>query len=73
MNLNNKIFNAYQKHGNINDLLVRLETNIDENINNLNKLSEILKNIPGGSLVQILKKDSLFVPISEYDLFISKY
>jgi len=64
LNLNNKIFNAYQANGNVNDLLVRLETDIDERLNDTNKLSEFIKNVPGGNLVNILNKDSSFIPTS---------
>lgn len=64
LNLNSKIYNAYQVQGNVNDLLVRLEANIDKNINDPNKLSEVIKNIPGGSLVNVLKKDPSFLPTS---------
>jgi len=64
LNLNNKIFNAYQSNGNINDLLVRIETDIDEKLNDTNKLSEFIKNVPGGNLVNILNKDSSFIPMS---------
>lgn len=64
LNMNNKIFNAYQSNGNINDLLARLETSIDENINDINKLSKVIKNVPGGNLVNVLNHDSSFIPIS---------
>jgi len=64
LNLNTKIFNAYQSNGNINDLIVRLETDIDEKLNDTNKLSEFIKNVPGGNLVNILNKDSSFIPMS---------
>lgn len=64
LNLNNKIFNAYQSNGNVNDLLVRLETDIDEQLKDTNKLSEFIKNVPGGNLVNILNKDSSFIPTS---------
>lgn len=64
LNLNSKIYNAHQVQGNVNDLLVRLEANIDKNINDPNKLSEVIKNIPGGSLVNVLKKDPSFLPTS---------
>lgn len=64
LNLNNKIFNAYQTNGNVKDLLVRLETDIDEKLNDANKLSELIKNVPGGNLVNILNKDSSFIPTS---------
>lgn len=64
LNLNNRIFNAYLLHGNVNDLLIRLETNIDENKNDNNKLSEIIKNVSGGTLVNILNKDSSIIPTS---------
>jgi len=64
LNMNNKIFNAYQSNGNINDLLTRLETSIDENINDVNKLSQVIKNVPGGNLVNVLNHDSSFIPIS---------
>lgn len=64
LNLNNKIFNAYLVKGNINDLLVRVEASIDENLNDPSKLSEVIRNIPGGSLVNILKKNSSFVSTS---------
>lgn len=66
--MNNKIFNAYQSNGNINDLLARLETSIDENINDTKKLSEVIKNVPGGNLVNVLNHDSSFIPISLYNL-----
>jgi len=64
LNLSNKIFNAYQSNGNVNDLIVRLETSIDEKINDASKLSEFMKSIPGGNLVNILNKDSSFIPMS---------
>jgi len=64
LNMNNKIFNAYQSNGNINDLLARLETSIDENINDANKLSEVIRNVPGGNLVNVLNHDPSFIPIS---------
>lgn len=64
LNLNNKIFNAYQSNGNVNDLLVRLETDIDEKLNDKNKLSEFIRNVPGGNLVNILNNDSSFIPMS---------
>ena len=64
LNLNTKIFNAYQSNGNVNDLIVRLETDIDEKLNDTNKLSEFIKNVPGGNLVNILNKDSSFIPMS---------
>jgi len=64
LNLNNKIFNAYQANGNVNDLLVRLETDIDERLNDTNKLSEFMKNVPGGNLVNILNNDSSLIPTS---------
>jgi len=66
LNLNTKIFNAYQSNGNVNDLIVSLETDIDEKLNDSNKLSEFIKNVPGGNLVNILNKDSSFIPISKY-------
>lgn len=62
--MNNKIFNAYQSNGNVNDLLVRLETDIDEKLNDTNKLSEFIKYVPGGNLVNILNNDSSFIPMS---------
>lgn len=62
LNMNKKIFSAYQIKGNVNDLLIKLETSIDENLNDSNKLSEIIKNVPGGSLVSILKKNSSTLP-----------
>lgn len=62
--MNSKIFNAYKVQGNVKDLLVRLETNIDENINDSVKLSNVMKNIPGGNLVKLLNTDSSFLPIS---------
>jgi hypothetical protein len=62
--LNSKIFKAYQSQGNVNDLLVRLETSIDENIDNESKLSDIIKNIPGGSLVSFLNSDNSIIPTS---------
>ncbi|CAH1737969.1 unnamed protein product [Aphis gossypii] len=65
LNMNNKIFNAYQSNGNINDLLARLETSIDENINDIIKLSKVIKNVPGGNLVNVLNHDSSFIPIIE--------
>ncbi|KAL4132665.1 hypothetical protein QTP88_009784 [Uroleucon formosanum] len=65
LNLNNKIFNAYQSNGNVNDLLVRLETDIDEKLNDKNKLSEFIRNVPGGNLVNILNNDSSFIPMIE--------
>jgi len=64
LNLNNKIFNAYQSNGNVNDLIVRLENDIDKNLNDTNKLSEFIKSVPGGNLVNILNKDSSFIPMS---------
>jgi len=64
LNLNTKIFKAYQLNGNVNDLIVRLETDIDEKLNDTNKLSEFIKNVPGGNLVNILNKDSSFIPTS---------
>lgn len=64
LNLNNKIFNAYQTNGNVKDLIVRLETDIDEKLNDANKLSEFIRNVPGGNLVNILNKDSSFIPTS---------
>lgn len=64
LNLNTKIFKAYQSNGNVNDLIVRLETDIDEKLNDTNKLSEFIKNVPGGNLVNILHKDSSFIPTS---------
>lgn len=64
MGLNSKIFKAHQSNGNINDLLVRLETSIDENIDNESKLSEIIKNIPGGNLVNFLNDDNSIIPTS---------
>lgn len=67
LNLNNKIFNAYQSNGNVNDLIVRLETSIDELINEPSKLSEFIKNVPGGNLVNILNTDSSFLPTSKYN------
>lgn len=71
LNLNNKIFNAYQSQGNINNLIDRLEASINENIDNASKLSEIIKNIPGGTLVNILNKDSSLVPRCKFDLKLS--
>lgn len=71
--MNNKIFNAYQSNGNINDLLARLETSIDENIHDTNKLSEVIKNVPGGNLVNILNHDSSFIQISSYNLLKTNY
>lgn len=65
LNLNNKIFNAYQTNGNVKDLIVRLETDIDEKLNDANKLSEFIRNVPGGNLVNILNKDSSFIPTIE--------
>ncbi|XP_025193243.1 leucine-rich PPR motif-containing protein, mitochondrial [Melanaphis sacchari] len=65
LNLNSKIFNAYQSNGNINDLIARLETDVDENIKDPIKLSELIKNVPGGNLVSILNKDSSVIPIIE--------
>jgi len=65
LNMNSKIFNAYQFQGNINDLLVRLEATIDENINDTTKLSEIIQNIPGGNLVNALKSDPSIKPTIE--------
>lgn len=64
LNMISKIYNAYQLQGNINDLLIRLETTIDENINDTVKLSEIIQNIPGGNLVHILKADSSLISTS---------
>lgn len=64
LNLNNKIYNAYQSQGNVNDLIDRLEASINENIDDKSKLSKIVKNIPGGSIVNILTKDSSLVPRS---------
>lgn len=64
LNLNNKLYSAYQSHGNINDLIDRLEASINENIDNKDKLSNIVKNIPGGSIVSILTKDSSLLPRS---------
>lgn len=62
LTLNNKIFKAYQLQGNVNELIARLETNIDESINDPSRLSEIVKNIPGGNLINILQADSSFLP-----------
>jgi len=62
--LNQKRFKAYQLKGNFNNLLQRIETSIDENINEPAKLSEILKNIPGGSLVTFLNTDPASVATS---------
>jgi len=64
--MNTKIFSAHQLKGNVNDLLVRLENVIDENINDENKLSEIIQNVPGGSLVNALNADSSIIPTSQY-------
>lgn len=64
LNLNNKIYNAYISQGNINDLLDRLEASIDENIDDKSKLSDIVKNIPGGSIVGILNKNPSLLPRS---------
>lgn len=64
LNLNNKIYNAYQSQGNINDLIDRLEASINENVDDQNKLSNIVKNIPGGSIVNILTKDTSLLPRS---------
>lgn len=64
LNLHNRIFSAYLSQGNISDLLIRLETSIDENTNDSIKLSEIIKNVPGGTLVNILNEDSSVIPIS---------
>lgn len=62
LTLNNKIFKAYQLQGNVNELIARLETNIDESINDPSRLSEVVKNIPGGNLINILQADSSFLP-----------
>lgn len=64
MGLNSKLYKAYQSQGNINDLLVRLETSIDESINNESQLSDIMKNIPGGNLVNFLNTDNSIIPTS---------
>lgn len=64
MTLNNKIFSAYQMKGNVNELLTLLETRIDENLNNEQELSRILKDVPGGNLVSILRNDSSLLPTS---------
>lgn len=61
LTLNNKIVKAYLLRGNAKDLLIRLENSIDANINDANKLSEIMKNISGGSIISILKSDSSLV------------
>lgn len=60
--LNNKIFKAYLLRGDAKDLLISLENSIDANINDADKLSEIMKNIPGSSIISILRSDSSFVP-----------
>lgn len=62
--MNQKIFKAYQLKGNFNDLLQRLESSIDENINDPAKLSEIMKNVPGGSLVTFLNTNPTSVATS---------
>lgn len=72
LNLNNRIYNAYQSNGTINNLFDQLEASIDQNIDNKSKLSDIVKNIPGGSVVNILTKDSSLVPRSQYDLYICR-
>lgn len=64
LSLNRKIFKAYQLKGNFNDLLQRLETHIDESINEPAKLSEIIKNVPGGSLVTYLNTNPTSVETS---------
>jgi len=71
--MNSKIFIAHQLKGNINDLLVRLENVIDENINDENKLSEIVQNVPGGSLVNAMNADPSIIPTSQYYNIISIY
>ncbi|VVC25742.1 Pentatricopeptide repeat,Tetratricopeptide-like helical domain [Cinara cedri] len=65
LSLNSKIFKAYQLRGNANDLFVRLENTIDANINDSDKLSKIIKNVPGSGIINILKSDSSFVPFVE--------
>jgi len=62
--MNSKIFRAYELQGNFNELLVCLETSIDENINDTNKLSEIIQNVPGGIVVSAINADSSLIPTS---------
>lgn len=65
MNLNTKLYEAYQVKGNFNELLTRIETQIDKSINDEpTKLSEIMKSVPGGSLVNYLTTSPSSIPIS---------
>lgn len=62
--MNTKLHKAYQVKGNFNDLLTDIETQIDKSINEPSKLSEIVKNVPGGSLVNYLTTSPSSIPIS---------
>lgn len=63
LNLNSKLFKAHQTKGNPSDLLLSIEKTVDENLNDSSKLSEVLKNVPGGALVKMLSAEPLCLPI----------
>ncbi|XP_050423237.1 leucine-rich PPR motif-containing protein, mitochondrial-like [Adelges cooleyi] len=65
LSLNQHSWKAHQKSGNIKEMFTSFVQNINENLNDKDKLLEIVRSVPGGSVVEILQKDSTVLPTIE--------